>query len=51
MTHMYDGGVSDYSTGDVAADSYNKIQDDVTCLKETGVRPEIYYSATYPMFF
>lgn len=38
MTHFYDGGVLDNSTGDVAADSYNKYQDDITCLKETGVR-------------
>jgi beta-glucosidase/6-phospho-beta-glucosidase/beta-galactosidase len=41
MTHMYDGGIFDNSTGDVAADSYHKVQDDVACLKETGVRPDI----------
>ncbi|CAB3365157.1 Hypothetical predicted protein [Cloeon dipterum] len=37
MTHAYDGGISDNSTGDIAADSYNKYLDDVAALKETGV--------------
>lgn len=37
MTHFYDGGISDNSTGDVAANSYNKYMDDIACLKETGV--------------
>jgi beta-glucosidase len=41
MTHMYDGGIFDNSTGDVAADSYNKQQEDVACLKETGVSLKI----------
>jgi hypothetical protein len=37
MTHQYDGGVSDNSTGDIAADSYHKYADDIAALKETGV--------------
>ncbi|XP_059474929.1 lactase/phlorizin hydrolase-like [Neocloeon triangulifer] len=37
MTHAFDGGVQDYSTGDVAADSYNKYLEDIAALKETGV--------------
>jgi beta-glucosidase/6-phospho-beta-glucosidase/beta-galactosidase len=38
MTHIHDGGISDNSTGDVAANSYNKYMEDIACLKETGVR-------------
>jgi len=38
MTHAYDGGILDNSTGDIAADSYHKYLDDVAALKETGVR-------------
>jgi beta-glucosidase/6-phospho-beta-glucosidase/beta-galactosidase len=38
LTHFHDGAISDNSTGDVAADSYNKYLDDIACLKETGVR-------------
>jgi len=37
MTHAHDGGIFDNSTGDVAADSYNRYLDDIACLKETGV--------------
>ncbi|CAB3365153.1 Hypothetical predicted protein [Cloeon dipterum] len=37
MTHAFDGGIADYSTGDIAADSYHKYLDDVAALKETGV--------------
>jgi len=37
MTHAHDGGIQDDSTGDIAADSYHKYSDDITCLKETGV--------------
>jgi len=37
MTHAHDGGIFDNTTGDIAADSYNKYLDDVACLQETGV--------------
>jgi Glycosyl hydrolase family 1 len=47
LTHLHDGGVFDNSTGDIACDSYNKIQDDIACLKETGVRPKINFPATF----
>jgi hypothetical protein len=39
MSHLHDGGVSDNSTGDIAANSYKQYMEDIACLKETGVRP------------
>ena len=46
MSHLHDGGVSDNSTGDIAANSYKQYMEDIACLKETGVRPNNNYAAT-----
>ena len=37
MTHNNPGKIEDKSNGDVACDSYNKIEDDVRIMKDMGV--------------
>jgi hypothetical protein len=41
------GNIIDGSTGDVACDSYHKWEDDITMLKEVGVRTPMQNSFTY----
>ena len=37
MTHNSPGKIEDQSNGDVACDSYNKIEEDVRIMKDMGV--------------